>query len=900
MADYNGNDRKNQRYTPNNDFNWEEYDARTSGTSVPPRRRRPASGSGRRTPQRSTQQRASQLRPPDSNALTKSNTNVRRPAASAAANGNAPSRRRPSQTTKRKKKKQLTEKQIKFRRRLRLSIFATLFIGIIITAGMLVGMYTAVSREIKEMNIQSLASNSSSFVYYIDDRGNEHELKKLQSGNNRIWIDSNQIPQVMKDAIVAIEDERFYEHHGVDIKRTLGATGKWLLSKIGIGSSDYGGSTITQQVIKNITDEKENKASRKVKEMMRAIALENEISKDEILTLYLNIAFFANNCNGVEAAANTYFNKHANELTIAEAASIAGITQYPSEYDPFTHPDKNIEKRNIVLGKMHELGYISDEEYTKASNSDLVVSNAHKESQEEITSYFVDQIVNDVINDLVEEKGYSTSFATQQVYNGGLKIYATIDPDIQEIMEDVYTNTSNFPRTGKGGQSAMVIIDPYTGQIKGLVGGLGEKTDIRGWNRATQSMRQPGSSIKPLAVYAPAIDTGKITEVSMIKDEEITIGDDKWKPKNSYNDFLGDMTAKEAVARSANIPAVKVLDTLGVSTSYGYLQNKFDISTLVEKDKNYSSLALGGLTQGVTVKEMAAAYGVFVNSGKYIKPHTYEKVEDALGRTILQNSNESTQAISAASAYITADMLYSVVNSSVGTGRSAKLDCGISTYGKTGTTDDDCDKWFVGFTPYYVGACWYGFDTPSSISAAGVSGNPALSAWKQVMERIHKKLDKKELAKPSNVVEAEVCEQSGMLATRTCSSVKGYFVEGTQPKSYCDSSHASRDNSKATPSPKSSASPSASPTAKPTTTPTKKPAETKKPTSESSGSESSKSPSSGSGSSSGTGASGGTSGSSSSESSSNSSSNSSSSGSSSSGSSGSAETSSGATSSDDE
>ncbi len=785
MSDNNRRNRRRPEYTTDNDFNWEEFDEMTSRTPHAP------------APRRRRQQ-----------AVQRDDERYRE----------APARRVQKSSGRRKRKKQLTEKQRLFRRRVRLTIFVTLLIAVVVIGGMTIGMYAAVTREIKDMNIQSLALNYSSFIYYDDDTGTPQQLEQIQSDSSRIWIDSSQIPQVMKDAIVAIEDERFYKHDGVDIKRTLGATGKWMLSKVGIGSADYGGSTITQQVIKNITNEKENKPSRKVKEMMRAVALEKQLSKDEILTMYLNIAYFANSCNGVEAAANTYFNKKASELSLAEAASIAGITQYPSEYDPFTHPEKNIEKRNTVLAKMKELGYITDAEYNSAVNSDLKVSNKHREQQGRITSYFVDQVVNDVIDDLITQKGYSRDFATQQVYNGGLKIYSTIDPDIQDIMEDVFTDTSNFPRTGKGTQSAMIVLDPYTGKIKGIIGGLGEKTDIRGWNRATQSKRQPGSSIKPLAVYAPALDTGKITEVTTIKDEEITIGNDKWKPKNSYEGFLGDMTVKEAVARSSNIPAVKVLDKVGISTSYGYLQNKFHLSSLVDDDKNYSSLALGGLTNGVSVEEMAGAYATFVNSGKYIKPHTYTKVADSSGKVILENTSDATQAISAASAYITADLLSGVVESSIGTGRGAQLDCGISAYGKTGTTDDDCDKWFVGFTPYYVGAVWYGFDNPSSLSAAGVSGNPTVYAWNLVMNKIHSSLNHKELKRPNNIVEATVCAKSGLLPTRTCEAVTGYFVEGTQPKTMCDANHA--DKPEASPSPSPSVSPSAAPSSEPTSLPT--------------------------------------------------------------------------------
>ena len=455
MAD----NRRRRRPSENDDFDWEAYDARSSQRN---NTRRSSSDIARRN--------------------------------EAESYSSAPRRKR-----KKKGKKQLTEKQQIRRRVIRRSVLAVCLIGIIVLTGVTIGMYFAVSREIKDMNIKNLALNYSSFIYYNDAYGNTQELEQIQSETNRIWIDSEQIPQVMKDAIVSIEDERFYSHHGFDLKRTAGATIKWVLAKIGIGDSDYGGSTITQQVIKNITSEKENKASRKIKEIMRAVALENELSKDEILTMYLNIVYFAQNCWGVEAAANTYFNKTASMLTLEEAASIAGITQYPSLYDPVVHPDKNVEKRNIVLGKMYELGKITQDEYNRAVSSELVTSNEYKRNQATVTSYFSDQVVADVIRDLQLQKGYSADFATQQVYSGGLKIYATIDVDIQNTMEQIYTDKSNFglyldydlgeEQAYYKGQSAMVIVDPYTGAVKGLVGGLGEKTDIRGWNRASQAKR---------------------------------------------------------------------------------------------------------------------------------------------------------------------------------------------------------------------------------------------------------------------------------------------------------------------------------------------------------------------------------------------------------------------------
>lgn len=672
-------------------------------------------------------------------------------------------------------------------KRFRNVVLCMIFVCLVVGAGIFAGMYAAISAEIKDMNVQSLALNYSSFLYYNDDKGNSQQIQQLYNESNRIWVDSDKIPQQMKDAIVSIEDERFYKHHGVDIKRTAGAFLNWTLNKVGIKRPSYGGSTITQQVIKNITKEDEKSPTRKIREMMRAVALEKELSKDEILTMYLNIVYFSNNCYGVEAASNMYFNKSVADLTLAETASIAGITQTPARYDPFAHPDNNVEKRNRVLSKMYELGKISKAEYDEAVGAKLVTSTAHKETKANISSYFVDQVINDVINDLQTKKGYSDTFAEQQVYNGGLKIYTTMDKDIQDSMESIFTNTSNFPKISAQAQASMIIIDPHNGEIKGIVGGLGKKTDRRGLNRATQTKRQPGSSIKPLSVYAPAIENNKITAATMVTDEPITIGN--WSPKNSYSGFKGDMLVRKAVEISSNIPAVKILDEqVGVDTSYNFLKNKLNISTLDAKDKNLSSLGLGGLTNGVSAKEMAAAYGTFANGGKYIKPYTYTKVVDSTGKVLLENKPEEQTAMSPATAYVISDILSSVITGENGTARSAKLSK-MPTYGKTGTTNDNYDKWFVGYTPYYVGAVWYGFDTPKSISKAGVSGNPSVRVWKSVMEKVHSGLDVKQLDVPSGVVSAQVCSVTGKLASSSCSSYKEYFVKGTQPKSTCPANH---------------------------------------------------------------------------------------------------------------
>ena len=810
MSEYSRRNRT--KASDNDDFDWESFDRQTASSSTisrndsePLRRRRTTT---HETPRRRRQVDV----PAENRGNTRQETHT---------NTSATGRSR-------KKRKRLTQKQIEFRRKVRFTVFATLLVLVVVFSGMFVGMYAAVSREIKEMNIEGLALNYSSTIYYYDKDGNEKEYGKLRSDTNRIWVESEKIAPCFKDAIVSIEDERFYKHSGVDIKRTFGATIKYIGSKLGIGESSYGGSTITQQVIKNITREDDFKATRKVKEIMRAIALEDQLTKDEILTLYCNVIFLANGCNGVEAASRTYFNKSAIDLNIEEAACIAGITQYPSKYDPIANPENNMEKRNTVLKKMYELGKISEEEYEKAVASPLGLSREYIRQNMAATSYFEDQLVNDVIYDLVERKNYTEEFAKSQVYNGGYKIYATIDPQIQSIMENVFENTSNFPGGGKS-EAAMVVSDPYTGEIKGIIGGLGEKTDIRGFNRATQAVRQPGSAIKPIAVYGPAVDLGKVTETDIVKDEAITIGNDNWKPKNSYSGFKGNMTIKEAVARSANIPAVKVLDKVGLSNSFGYMQNKFHISTLKEGDRNYSALALGGLTQGVTVKEMAAAYGVFVNSGKYITPYTYSKVVDASGEIILENYRNESQSISESAAYITANLLSGPVNLAYGTAGRARLSSGMPAYGKTGTTDDNFDKWFVGFTPYYVGAVWFGFDTPSSLSKAGITNNPCVTAWNLVFEKISETQPYKTLDKPSSIKEATVCAISGKLAGSTCQGVKAYFVPGTEPKGKCTNHYDaeeeeteepdSSEEPTGTPSATASASPEQGATSAPTTQP---------------------------------------------------------------------------------
>ncbi|MDY3928421.1 MAG: PBP1A family penicillin-binding protein, partial [Clostridia bacterium] len=647
------------------------------------------------------------------------------------------------------------------------SVFVCIFVFMIACLGIGAGMYAAITQEIEDMNVENLALTRSSKVYYTDKDGNSREAATLFGDGNCIWVNSDKISQYAKDAIVSIEDERFYNHNGVDLKRTAGAVVSYALEKIGKGRATYGGSTITQQVVKNITQEKSRTATRKIKEMMRAVALEKQLSKDEILTIYLNIVFFGNNSYGIEAASNMYFNKNAEDLTLSEAALIAGITNRPSYYDPIAHPDYAIERRNVILKKMYDLGRINEEQYNEASASDIGLSGTHKAYKSKIYSYFVDTVINEVIRDLQKEKGYTEDFTKQLVFGSGLKIYTTMDYDIQKTVESVFEDSSNFRGGAKNAQSAMVIIDPKTGEIKGIVGGKGEKVDSRGLNRATQSTRQPGSSIKPLSVYTPAIEKGVVSPSTKVVDEPITIGE--WEPKNAYKGFKGSMTVKKAVEISANIPAIKVLQKVGLNTSYDYAKNKFHLSTIVDADKDLSPLALGGLTNGVTVKDMAAAYAVFANDGYYIPPHTYTKVLDSANRVLLEHDSEKEKerVIKSSTAYVMSDILYNVVNGSGGTGKLAKLSS-APTYGKTGTTNNDYDKWFVGYTSNYVGAVWFGFDTQASIRKAGITENISARLWNKVMEPIHSKIASAEIQPSEDLVQAYVCTSSGLLASSSC------------------------------------------------------------------------------------------------------------------------------------
>ncbi len=676
-----------------------------------------------------------------------------------------------------KKKKKNTNSKNGMRRIL-VGILVVCLLVVSVLAGAVVGFVdNSMDLIADEYNL-----DFTSIIYYVDDNSNQPvELDRVHRNENRVWVDIENMTENLPNAFIAIEDERFREHSGVDIKRTIGAFVQWVM-----GKDSYGGSTITQQLVKNITGDKDRSPSRKFQEIVRAMNLEKKMSKDQIIEMYMNTIYFGEGCHGVQVAASHYFGKKTADLSLEECASLAAIVKAPTTYNPAKNPENNKERRDVILNKMAELEMISEEERDAAKSKNVVLKvgeTATDVTNQDVKSYFVDAVIDDVIHDLMEKENLTESDATNRLYTGGFKIYSTYDPNVQNAIDSVYTNSSNFPNSKV--QSAMVVMDPYTGHIKGMAGGVGKKTVARGLNRATQSKRQPGSAFKPVAVYAPAVEYNVVTAATLVNDAPLTIGE--WSPKNSGDNYLGMMTVRRAIEKSQNIPAVKVLRELTPKKSFDFLTQKLGFTTLIENetrngkqvtDQTLSS-ALGGLTDGVTVEEMTAAYSAFINSGMYNEPVTYTKVIDANGRVVLENKVKNKRAMSEETAYLMTNMLSGVTTRGTGTG--ARL-ANVFTAGKTGTTNSNKDRWFMGMTPNYVAGVWMGYDIPKSMSGS----NFCTSVFKKVMTKIHENVDEKDLKVPGDLVRRTVCQDTGKISSDVCTNtITDYFKEGTQPMTYC-------------------------------------------------------------------------------------------------------------------
>ena len=660
-------------------------------------------------------------------------------------------------------------------------VFLTVFLIGLITVSLVVGSFmfyafTMVDGTMDE-NLNNLELNFTTTIYVDDGNGNYAEYRRLHGEFNRIWMnylnpnnvelpeDYDGIPQMLANAFVAIEDKRFFEHEGVDWKRTFGA---FVNEFVPIYSSRQGGSTITQQLVKNLTDDKSQKASRKVREIMRARYIESKYSKDTILECYLNTIAMGHGTYGVEVASNYYFGKSVKDLTIVECAALASIAKSPTYYAPDDYPEENKRRRNNVLYEMYDQGYITKEEYEEAKDTELnIVAEKRVLSQSQVNSYFVDALINQVSKDLAKQYGYDEAHANQLFYNSGYKIYATVDTEMQSAAENVFADSETYAIKGADGKllTGGITVMDYKGNVKAIVGGIGEKTTDRGFNAATDAVRQPGSTMKPIAAYAPAIEQDLITYSSLLNDTKTSYNG--WTPKNWYGSYWGNVTTQYALERSINAIPVYLVNKMTPQVSYDFLTQKLGITTLNEEDINLSPLGMGGTNGGLTTLESAAAFAIFGNGGLYYEPSFYTKVTDQDGRTVLERNTQPISAISEDTATVMNHLLQGVVYGGNGTGKAAASYIPtMKIYAKTGTSNDQNDLWFVGGTPYYVASCWCGYEVMQAIPSkhSGI----ALKMWGNVMSKIHSGLKVKEFNDSSYAVDKYYCTATGDLATDAC------------------------------------------------------------------------------------------------------------------------------------
>lgn len=592
-----------------------------------------------------------------------------------------------------------------------------------------------------DVSLEEMSLSLSSTIWYEDSDGTWREMTKLYSEENRTWVELENIPLDLQHAAVAIEDKRFYEHKGVDWYRTSGA---FVNMFVGMNNT-FGGSTLTQQLIKNLTEYDDVTVQRKLLEIFRALEFEKKYTKDEIMTWYLNEIYLGEGCYGVGAAAKVYFNKNVWELSLAECATLVGITNNPSAYDPYIYPENCRSRRDTILRQMYEQDYITYEQYEEAVATEIELSHSESvNSSAGVYTWYEEMIIRDAIADLAADKGVSTTVASRLLYSGGYNIYACVDMRIQNILDNYFENLSNLPRAYRSSsqqlRAAMVIIEPSTGDIVGIGGDVGEKNSNMLLNLATMAKRPPGSSFKPLAVYSPAIDTGVINQNTTFNDSpNIKLKGTSWFPRNSGG-YGGVMTVHNALVQSKNTVAAQILDAIGLATSWDYLTNHYGITSLVKDvtrddgtsytDYAYAPLSLGQLSEGITVREMAQAYTAFVNGGVMSYGRSYSVITDQDGNLVYDNVTRTINALKPNTAANMCQMLQDAVSS--GTGYEARISQ-TAVGGKTGTTDSDKDRYFCGITMYYTAAVWTGYETPEKMY---FSGNPACQIFRTIMSQV--------------------------------------------------------------------------------------------------------------------------------------------------------------------
>ena len=683
---------------------------------------------------------------------------------------------------------------------------------ILICAGLIVGVSLGIyvfkiANEPTGIDINARALNLSSFIYIKNpDTDKFEEYQTLYGTENRIWVDLSEMPKAMPDAIVAIEDKRFYEHHGVDWFRT-GSAVMALVS----GSDNYGGSTLTQQLIKNITDDNEVSLTRKLREIFRALNVEKEYSKDDIIEAYLNVVNFGNNAQGVEAASELYFDKPIGECSIAQCAAIAGITQNPSRWNPLVYPENNKIRREIVLSEMYDQGYITKAEYDEAmaeSETMTFVDYSAEEYEEEeddsvdVQNWYMDQMFYDVARDLAKYYDISEGAASEKLYTEGLKIYSAMDLKMQEMIEREALNSKEGYDYDL--EIGMEMID-FDGRVICTAGSSHEKEGNLEWDRASHSVLQPGSSIKGIIPYPMALQMKLYNYSSLVTDQPLEhyFMDGSPGPYNSYGYYTQYLTVPEALSWSSNACAVQTMDMVGTYDAYNQATSNLGFSHLGEADAdNVGALSLGGMQGGVTVREMAAAIAYIGNGGLYYEPYTYYYVTDQNDKIILDNRNDQPiEAYSPEVAYEMNRLLKYNVETSTHSASSYAQVYGWEIAGKTGTTDDGKDIWFVGASPYCTLACWMGYDTPDVITYTDL----AAITWQKVMANFLENRANKEFDMPDTIIPATFCLGSGMLANSGCSNTAlGYYTVDDMP-GYCTGVHVTGSHA-ASSSPSSSSS----------------------------------------------------------------------------------------------
>ena len=665
--------------------------------------------------------------------------------------------------------------------------------------------FFAVTGEELDLSLFELSAESSVSKFYYLEGGEwlEWEEARLYGAKNFEFVPLSAVPRDLINAFIAIEDKRFYRHSGVDWYRTAAAGANYILRF----DSKFGASTITQQLIKNVTGKDEVSIERKLQEIVWARELEKHKTKDEILELYLNVINLSDRCYGVQSASRRYFSKDASELSLLECVCIAAITNNPSYYNPIRMPEHNKERRDVILLQMLEQGMISQEEFDECYGADVTLSPDPSYVEVKTNSWYVDMVIEDVSDDLVAHRALSRESALRLIYGGGLEIYLPIDLEIQSVMEEYYENESNFP-SSEGAQSSMIIIDPRSGDILGVVGAIGEKGANRIQNFATQTLRPPGSTIKPLSVYAPALERGIINYATVIDDTPVKFnlspnGSYSCWPKNANGIYHGLSTMSYAVANSTNTVSIKILEELGLSHSFYFLRDSLGLSDLVERGENesgafitdmdYAAMGLGQLNYGLTVRDMTAAYSIFADNGVYHPPRSYYRVENSFGEVILERPDFSSQVISDENAEIMTELLRDVVWGGTANALTVKKDVAVAC--KTGTSQNNQDRWCIGYTPSLICGVWYGYEYPREIPSS--EKNHFLKAFDGVISEIYERdifsaYKDRKFEKSADLVEVAYCMDSGKLPCEAClldargsRLKKGYFAEGTEPTEIC-------------------------------------------------------------------------------------------------------------------